>query len=82
MKKIQINYIIKFKNYKNIQKIIILIIRIKNNKQKNNSITDLDFKNLKNENYFIRMENISKNNLINIHIINSVYPHTLKFAKH
>ena len=55
------------------------------NKEKNNSMTDLDFKNIKNENYFTRNENIKKispkNNNLNIHSIKSVYPHTLKIRK-
>ena len=55
------------------------------NKEKNNSMTDLDLKNIKNENYFTRNENIKKispkNNNLNIHSIKSVYPHTLKIRK-
>ena len=55
------------------------------NKEKNNSMMDLDFKNIKNENYFTRNENIKKispkNNNLNIHSIKSVYPHTLKIRK-
>ena len=54
------------------------------NKERNNSMIDLDLKNIKNETYFNINENIkkinSKNN-INFNSIKSIYPHTLKIRK-
>ena len=53
-------------------------------KEKNNSMIDLDFKNIKNENIFTRIDNFrkihSKNN-INIQDLRAVYPNTFKIRK-